>query len=319
MILIVGARGRLGGAVTRRLLAAGQSVRAMTRTPSQLADLAARGAEVVAGDLRDPASLARACSGVDRVLAAAHAFDGAGANVPATVDDAGNRALVDAARAAGVEHVVFTSIQGARADHPIDIWRDKARAETYLSASGLSHTILRPSAFMELWTDIVGTPIVRQGRAMIFGRGTNPINFVAVADVARYAVFALDDPRARGQIIEVGGPDNVSLLAFARMIERALGRAPAAPRHIPLAMMRVMGVVARPVNPAFARQVRAGVLMDTTDMSMDPGPTLRRFPLDAPELTRLEDVVARRYGAGEVTIADTRRDQSVASANGTPT
>ncbi len=58
MILIVGASGRLGGAVARRLLAEGQPVRAMSRAPAKLEDLQALGAEVVAGDLRDPDSLA---------------------------------------------------------------------------------------------------------------------------------------------------------------------------------------------------------------------------------------------------------------------
>jgi NADH dehydrogenase len=319
MILIVGARGRLGGGVARRLLAAGRPVRALSRTPAALADLAALGAEVVAGDLRDPGSLARACGGVDRVLAAAHAFDGTGANVPAAVDDAGNRALVDAARAAGVGHFVLTSILGARADHPIDLWRDKASAERHLRVSGLSYTILRPSAFMELWIEIIHEPIARQGRALIFGRGVNPINFVSVEDVARYATFALSDPRARDQVIAIGGPENFTLLQVAGAIERALGRPALAPRHIPLALMRLLGVVARPVNPALARQARAGVLMDTADMTFDPGPTLRRFPLDPPDLTRLEAVVARRYAPAAVTTTGTPPDRSDASASGTPT
>src|SRR5689334_17922493 len=110
-ILIVGAGGRLGGVVARRLLAEGTPVRALSRTPAKLADLRALGADVVAGDLRDPGSLARACAGVDVVLAAAHAFVGnAGGNVPTAVDDAGNRHLMDAAQAAGVRHFVLTSI-----------------------------------------------------------------------------------------------------------------------------------------------------------------------------------------------------------------
>ena len=68
MILIVGATGYLGNATARRLLAAGEPVRAMTRTPAKARDLQALGAEVVVGDLRDEASLRRACAGADRVL-----------------------------------------------------------------------------------------------------------------------------------------------------------------------------------------------------------------------------------------------------------
>lgn len=319
MILIVGARGRLGGTVARNLLASGSRVRVLSRTPAQLDDLEQLGAEVVGGDLRDPASLARACQGVDRIVASAHAFDGTGANTVAAVDGRGNRALIDAARAAGVAHFVLTSIIGARPDHPIDLWRAKASAESHLRASGLSYTILRPTAYMETWIELLGEPIVRQGKPLIFGRGANPINFVAVNDVARFARLALDDDRARNQILEIGGPENLTLLQVARAIERALGRVSAAPRHIPRAMMRLLGVAARPISPTFARQARAGILMDTADMTFDPTPTLRRFPLDPPELTRLTDVVARRFCPAAASTIDTPRGQTSASASGTPT
>jgi uncharacterized protein YbjT (DUF2867 family) len=292
VILIVGAGGRLGGAVARRLLHAGKPVRAMSRTPSTLAELRALGADVVAGDLLDADSLARACQGVDVVLAAAHAFaKGPAGNVPLAVDDAGNRRLIDAAHAAGVRHFVLTSIHGARADHPVDLFRCKYRAEEYLRASGLSYTILRPTAFMELWTELVGQPIVRQGKALIFGRGANPNNFVAVDDVVRYALLAIDDPRARGRAIEIGGPENLTLLQFAATIERVTGRA-ASKQHIPLPMMRVMAALTRPINPVFSRQIRSAIVMDTADMTFDPAATLSLFPM---QLTPLERVVRTWY------------------------
>src|SRR6185437_9726545 len=137
MILVVGARGRLGGLVTRRLLAEGHTVRAMSRTPGKLADLAHAGAEVVAGDLRDSASLMRACQGIDTVLNAAHAFDSQGDNTPHTVDERGGRQLIEAARSTSVNHVVMMSIHGARADHPIDLFRCKYATEQALKTSGL--------------------------------------------------------------------------------------------------------------------------------------------------------------------------------------
>src|SRR5687767_11077846 len=109
MILVFGASGRLGNQVAQLLLARGTPVRAMSRDVSKLAALSRLGAEPFKADLRDPTSLARACENVEKVLAAAHAFTAEGDNNPNSVDDAGNRHLIDACRKAGVKHFVFTS------------------------------------------------------------------------------------------------------------------------------------------------------------------------------------------------------------------
>ncbi len=293
MYLIVGATSRLGSRVARRLLADGKPVRAMTRTPlsEPAAELKKLGAEVVQGDLREPGSLPRACAGIEKLLDAAHGFPGTKDNNPLTVDDAGNRALIDAARAAGVKHFVFTSILGARPDHTIDMFRIKYQIEDCVRSSGMSYTILRPSAFMEFWAALVGDPIVKTGKATIFGRGNNPINFVSADDVARLALLALDDPRARNQILEIGGPDNLTMNQVAALFERIAGH-PAKINHVPLPMMRLMALAMRPFNPNMSRQVAAGVDMDTADMSFDPAPLLRQFPL---QLTKLEEYARAAY------------------------
>ena len=285
MILIVGASGRLGSVVAKQLLAQGKAVCAMTRTPLKLAHLKQQGAEIVSGDLRNPASLVSACQGVEQVVAAAHALVGKGDNNPQTVDDAGNRQLIDAARAAGVKHFIFVSVRGASPDSPLEFFRIKYRTEEYLRASGLSFTILRPSAFMDLWVQLIGQPLVERGKTTIFGRGTNPINFVAVEDVARFVGIALEDARARNRVIEVGGPENLTLNQLAEIFELASGRQ-AKTRHIPLPMMRVMAILMQPINPALSRQIRAGIYMDTVDLRYDMSEAASEFGI---QLTRLEE------------------------------
>jgi uncharacterized protein YbjT (DUF2867 family) len=290
MILIVGASGRLGGLVARRLLADGRQVRAMSRNPGSVAELGRLGAEIVQGDQRDPQSLAAACRGVGVVFTATHAFNSSGSNGPDAVDDLGNRHLIDAARAAGVRLVVFTSILGARADHPVNMYRYKYATEQYLRDSGLGYTILRPAPFMETWREILGDSVVKRGTAMVFGRGTNPINFVSVEDVASSAARAIEDQQALGNTVEVGGPENLSQVQFVRAIQQMIGR-PVKIRHIPLPMMRVMRVATQRINPVFSRLTLAGIIMDTEDMTFDPANLLAQFPI---KLTRLEDVIARR-------------------------
>lgn len=293
MILVVGATSRVGKEAIPTLIAHGHTVRAMTRTPEKAETLRQLGAEVVQGDLRDPASLARACAGVDKVLAAAHGFNpGPADNNPHTVDDLGNHQLIDAAKAAGVEHFVFISILGVTPDSPMELFRIKYATEQYLKASGLSYTILRAAAFMEFWGAMVGEPILKTGKTTIFGSGNNPINFVSAADVAAFAVIALEDAKTRNQTINVGGPENLTLNQVAELFEKVGGH-PAKKSHVPLPMMRVMRVVARPFNPLLSLQITGGILMDTENQTCDMTATLQQYPV---KLHHMEEV-ARQMAA----------------------
>jgi uncharacterized protein YbjT (DUF2867 family) len=294
MYLVVGATGSLGRRVVAALRERGKPVRALTRDPARATDLAILGAEVVQGDLRDPASLERACQEVEKVLSAAHGFDGKDGNSPAGVDAQGNRDLVIAARKAGVRHFVLASAVGAAPDNPVDLFRCKFDAEEAVRGSGMSFSILRATAFMEFWAAMVGEPILRTGKVTLFGRGQNPMNFVSVDDVAAYALVVLDDPRAQGRTLEVGGPENLTMSEVAGIFEKEAGR-PARRTHVPLPLMRFLAVALRPVKPDVARQIAAGVLMDTADMRFEMretmGPPLAGF-------TRVAEI-ARRMAASQ--------------------
>jgi uncharacterized protein YbjT (DUF2867 family) len=287
VILIVGATGRLGGAVARMLVAQGKPVRAMCRPAANADPLRALGVEVVAGDLRDAASVQAACRGANQVFAAAHAFLQRGTNTPRNVDELGNSRLIDAAEASGVGHFVFTSANDVRPDHPVDFFRHKFAAEEHLRRSGVSYTIVQPTVFMEFWAGLIGQPILEKGRAVIFGRGVNPINFVSADDVARLVVTMLDDAGPRNQTIRFGGPENLSLLQVAETFERVYG-IKAKRSHVPLPVMKVMSVLLRPFNPTVSRQIATGVYMDTADMTLDARETLQRYPM---QLKSLESVV----------------------------
>jgi len=220
--------------------------------------------------------------------------------------------LIDAARAAGVKHFVLLSILGASPDAPVEFFRIKYRAEEYLRASGLSFTIIRPSAFMDLWAQLIGLPILEQGKTTIFGRGNNPINFVAVEDVARFVCIAFENSRTRNEVIEVGGPENLTLNQVAETFERVSGRQ-AKKRHIPLPMMRAMSILMQPVNPALSRQIRLGVFMDTANLCYDMTETANAFGV---RLTPLEEIARRTTrsvgsaSSGEQVQVGTSRERS---------
>jgi uncharacterized protein YbjT (DUF2867 family) len=263
----------------------------MARDPLKAADLKQLGAEVIPGDLIDHASLTRACVGVEKVLAAAHSLLGTGQYRSEAVDDLGHRALIDAAKTAGVQHFVYTSARGAGPNHPTDFFRTKYKIEQYLKSSGLNHAILRPSAFMEHHVHLfIGKDILEKGAATIYGAGDNPNNFVAGRDVARFAVIALTDPKAKGQTIEIGGPDNPTKNQVAEMYMRLSGRA-AKVNHVPTLMMRVMSPILRPIQPVLSRLMSFSAWADMDNMAFDPTALVKDYPM---ELTRVEDYIHAR-------------------------
>jgi uncharacterized protein YbjT (DUF2867 family) len=283
-ILIAGGSGTLGKRVVHLLTARGLAVRILARDPERLRRLQ--------GDVRDPRAVECAAAGARVVISAIQGFTGSGGGSPSTVDGEGNSNLIRAAKAAGAEHFILLSVQGAAPDHPLDLFQMKARAERELLASGLQWTILRPTSLMETWADLIGVPLIKTGKARLFGRGENPINFVAADDVARFVALAVVEPAMRGETVEIGGPVNLTMRQFVQTFEQVTGK-PGKVSRVPLPLMRVMAVVLRPVNPTIARLIRAGVVIDTADMTFDPAATQRRYPAIAP--TRLAEVVRRDY------------------------
>jgi NADH dehydrogenase len=307
VILIAGGTGLLGTAVVRRLTARGLAVRVLTRSPERAAHFSQDLVEVVRGDVKDPAAVQRAMAGVHTAISAIHGFAGRGADSPRSVDWQGNHTLIRAAQAAA-ERFLLVSVQGAAPDHPLGLFRMKYRAEQALRASALSWTIIRPTAYMETWARLVGEPLLRTGRTVIFGQGTNPINFVSVLDVAQYIELAVIDSTLGGQVIEVGGPQDLTMRQVAETFASAAA-APATVRHVPRIALRLVAALASRVNPTLARQAQAGVVMDTRDMTFDAAEAARRFP--SIQLTTLAQVVQREYAplarAGECGVAIVQR------------
>ena len=298
MILIVGASGVLGQAAARKLLQAGHRVRVLTRTPAQAIGLREAGAEVMAGDLTDAATLPPALQGVDTVLTAAHGLLGRGKYRSEQVDDAGHRALIDAAQQAKVKHFIYTSAHGASPTHPIDFYRTKYRMEQYVQHSGLPYTILQPSAFMEWHAhNLLGKSILEKGKTMIFGSGTNPMNFVAAQDIAQLLTLVLADARARNRTIVIGGPTNPTKNEVAALYGRLAGLTPKV-GHLPARLLGGLATLLGPFHPGISRIMRMGAIADTLNETLNMNVTLRMFPLQLTSInTFVEQQVARhRHG-----------------------
>ena len=289
MILVAGGTGLLGRHLVQRLVARGLAVRVLSRNASGAE--ACRGApvEVVQGDVRDPASLEPAMRGIDTVVSAVHGFTGTSRDSLSRVDRDGNVHLIEAAESVRASFVLMSAI-GASADHPMELQRMKYAAEQRLRTSRLSWTIVRATSFLELWLSLLESTARGSGRPLIFGRGNNPINFVSVIDVAALIERVIIAQTARGRVLEIGGPQNLSFNELAAQVQRAAGRE-VAPRHVPRVGLRIMAVCMRPFRPDLARQARSALLMDEGDLTFDAS-AIRAEYRDLPSTTVADALVS---------------------------
>ena len=153
----------------------------------------------------------------------------------------------------------------------------KWAAESALAASGIPATVVRATAFLEWWIELLGHTARGRNRPIIFGRGQNPINFVSVRDVAALVERVVVDPATRGQTLEIGGPQSISFNELARLVAANLGT-PAEPRHVPRAGLYAMAATVGRIRPAIGRQIWSALAMDRADMTFDAAQGRARFP-----------------------------------------
>jgi uncharacterized protein YbjT (DUF2867 family) len=281
VILLVGGTGELGGRIARRLYARREPYRALVRKSSDVSALRGLGAEIVRGDLQDPASLHRAVEGVRTVITTVTAISRAlGGEKTATirgVDDRGNANLIAAAEEAGVERFVFISFVITPALARIPLGAAKLATEQRLARSRMREVIVRPDMFQEIWlSKIVGLDW-EAGKAQIFGKGETPHAYVAIDDVAEVtARLALHDDPPRE--ISFGGPDPLTRHEVVERFERASGRG-IKHRHIPRPMLRAGSVALRPVKPVQASLMAMALDADLAQQPLSAQP-LREFGIE---------------------------------------
>jgi NAD(P)H dehydrogenase (quinone) len=217
-LLVTGASGHLGRRVVELLLAAGEDhIAVTTRTPDQVADLAARGVSVRRADFDDPGSLPAAFAGVDRLLlVSTDALDRPGRRL------AQHRGAISAARAAGVAHVVYTSVVNPGPESPVTLAPDHHGTELALEESGLGFTALRNS----LYTDLLLHTLPRAVATgqLVTASGTGATTYVTREDCARIAAAALAAASTGRRAVDVTGPEALTGADIARITSELTGR-----------------------------------------------------------------------------------------------
>ena len=213
--LVTGANGKLGRHVTQLLLdAQAGTVIAASRDPSKLADLAAKGAQTRHADFDDPASLAEAFTGVDRLLLISTDGMALGQRL------AQHSAAIAAAKAAGVGHVVYTSMPKPETS-AVSFAGDHLGTENTLKASGLPYTILRNSWYQE--NLFLALPPALKSGQWYSSAGDGRIPHIAHADCARAAAAALIQAPLN-QTFTLTGPELLTTQQIAALASAATGK-----------------------------------------------------------------------------------------------
>ena len=220
-VLVTGATGQQGGAAARALLARGHTVRALTRNPygDAAKALAAAGADVRAGDFNDPATLTAAARGADTAIVMSTPFEAG--------EEAETRqgvAAIDAVKAAGVGHLIYSSVASADRGTGIPHFDSKYAVEQHLAASGPNYSISAPVWFMDNLAAPWMTGSLLDGTLAIALDKDRALQQVAVADIGAFlATLAERREQVFGRRIDIAG-DKLTGEAMARIICNAAGR-----------------------------------------------------------------------------------------------
>jgi uncharacterized protein YbjT (DUF2867 family) len=223
-ILVTGATGKQGGATARRLLAGGRPVRALVRDPAApaAAALAAAGAALVRGDFDDPTTLPPALDGVGAVFGIPPVAIRPG-GPEAGPEVIRGRALIDAAAAAGIEQIVFSTVASASVTSTGPAGSaGKALIEQYLRDHIARPTVLRPVRFMTnyLSAGVMGIDGISGGVHRHLFPPDEPMPVIALEDVAEFAALAFADPaRFGGRTLELAGDQPTPVEAAAAISE----------------------------------------------------------------------------------------------------
>ncbi len=218
-VLVAGSTGYLGGFVCRELVARGYFVRALARSPEKLSELRDSLGEIVEAEVTRPETLEHVCDGIDVVFSSVGITRQKDGLTFRDVDYQGNKNLLDVALRAGVQKFVYVSTVDGASHRDLDIVDAHEAFVDDLRASGLDHTVVRPTAYFSDMGEVL--EMARKGRVWLFGSGTNRLNPIHGADLAVACADAIQGSETE---IAVGGPQTLTWREAAKLAFDVLGR-----------------------------------------------------------------------------------------------
>ena len=214
-IAVTGATGHLGRLAVEALLDKGAptgEIVALVRTPAKAADLTGKGVDVRQADYTDRASLDKALGGVDKLLLVS------GSDVGQRVIQHGN--VIDAAKAAGVGFIAYTSVLDAQKS-PLGLAAEHRATEDLLDESGIDFALLRNGWYWENYLGAVGT--ARETGSLFGSAGNGIIAGAARKDYAEAAAAVLIADGQAGAVYELGGDERLTYEQLAEALSTVVG------------------------------------------------------------------------------------------------
>lgn len=305
MILVVGGTGRLGNHIVRVLRSVGLDTRCLVRKGSEYFWLNDSGTAYFFGDLRDPQSLSRAMRDVQYLISCAGVRVEQTNNNHRTLAE-GHLALWEAAKARGVEHVVYVSCAAAADPQDVPAFTSKRTAEDALVGSGLSYTILRPGLFAANIADLLRR-VEYNGAAFLPGNPDTKITPIHGRDLALMAMAALDLPDVKNQIVDVGGPETMTVQQAFEIGCQQAGLEPNFWR-LPPAGLRALALAAQPLVKRWTNHFKALEVYYTRDQVVDGPAVAARFGIP---LTPYADAVKEAWLTRHPSEDPIARDEKV--------
>jgi uncharacterized protein YbjT (DUF2867 family) len=220
-VLVTGATGQQGGAAAHALLSRGHVVKALTRKPDSAAArrLASAGADVVVGDLGDAVSITRAATGVDTMFLMGNSYE-------AGYEAETSQGIIaaDAAKAAGVGHLIYSSVADANKKTGIPHFESKYLVEQHIAGLGIPYTISAPVAFMENIVAPWSIGALKLGTYAFALPPRRALQLISLTDIGAF-VAALAERREQvfGMRFDIAG-DELSGEDQAKILSQAIGR-----------------------------------------------------------------------------------------------
>lgn len=288
-LLIVGATGTLGRQVTRRALDEGYEVKCLVRSTKRAAFLKEWGAELVGGNLYDPATLGPALEGVTAVIDAATARPTDALSIT-QVDWEGKQNLIKALKTAGVDRYIFFSILDAEKFPKVPLMEIKRCTEELIKNSGLNYTILRPCGFMQGLIGQYAIPILEGQGVWVTGE-TSPMAYMDTIDIAKFAVRALKVPETEKRSFPIVGSRAWGAYDIIKLCERYSGKE-AKITKVPIGIIRGATKVLRFFQWTWNMADRLDfteVIATGKPLNADMAAVYETFGFDPSEMSTLED------------------------------